>query len=90
MACDPLKYSGVDAEKWTRARQTISSEYGMNVEAERGQESKAGFTLSWSYDASAGTLEIRCQEKPFLIPCGVVNSRINGLAAQCGIEPAGS
>jgi hypothetical protein len=90
MACDQLNYSHVDAEKWNRAKETISSEYGMHIEAEHGEESKSGFTLSWTYDPSAQTLEIQCREKPFLIPCGVVNNRINALAAECGIEPAAS
>jgi hypothetical protein len=88
MACDQLTYSGVDASKWARAKETIGSEYGMHIESERGEESKSGFTLSWTYDPSAQTLEIQCREKPFLIPCGVVNNRINALAEQVGIDRA--
>ena len=90
MACDELTYSGVDAAKWALAKETISREYGMHIESERGEEAKSGFTLAWTYDPSAETLVIRCREKPFLIPCGVVNNRINALAAQCGVEPAAS
>jgi hypothetical protein len=88
VACDPLNYSGVDAGKWESARQTISSEYGMNIGSEAGEESKSGFKLRWSYDPSAQTLEIQCIDKPFLIPCGVVNGKIGGLAEKCGISAA--
>jgi hypothetical protein len=90
MACDRLEYEGVDAAKWAQAQTTISREYGIEIDSEQGEQSKSGFTLSWTYDAAAQTLAIQCVDKPFLIPCGVVNSRIAGLAQQCGIEPAAS
>lgn len=89
MACDALNYSGVDASKWEAARETIGGEYGISIESEQGEQSKSGFTLTWTYDASAQTLEIQCREKPFLIPCGVVNHRIRTLAEKCGMTPAG-
>ena len=88
MACDPLRYERVDAATWARAQETISKAYGLSVESESGQESKSGFTMTWTYDADAQTLVLQCLDKPFLIPCGVVNGRINSLAEQSGIEPA--
>ena len=88
MACDTLRYSGVDASAWAEARQTIGSEYGISVDSERGEGSKSGFTLSWIYDRSAQTLEIQCLEKPFIVPCGVISKRIGALAEKCGMRPA--
>jgi len=43
--------------------------------------------LRWNYDADAQTLEIRCLSKPFVVPCAVVNGRINALAKDCGVQP---
>jgi hypothetical protein len=88
MACDALRFSAVDAGKWAAAKETISSKYGMNIDSENGEESKSGFRLRWAYDPAAKTLEIQCLDKPFLIPCGVVNGQINSLAQQAGIEAA--
>jgi hypothetical protein len=88
VACDPLRYSGVDASTWAAARETISSEYGISVDSERGEGSKSGFTLTWTYDPSAQTLEIQCLEKPFIVPCGVISNRIGALAEKCGMRPA--
>ena len=85
MACDALQYSGVDTAKWNAARETISREYGMHIESEEGEDSKSGFRLRWTYDAHAQRLEIQCLSKPFVIPCGVVNGRINALAKDCGV-----
>jgi hypothetical protein len=88
MACDPLNYNGVDASKWKCAKDVVSREYGIAIDADRGEASERGFTLRWSYDASAQTLQVQCTKKPFVVPCGMVNSRINAAAAQCGIATA--
>jgi hypothetical protein len=88
MACDPLTFSGVDAPKWACAKDTVSREYGIRIESDRGEASKRGFTLRWTYEAGQQTLQIQCSKKPFLVPCGVVNNRINDAAAKCGIAAA--
>jgi hypothetical protein len=38
--------------------------------------------------ASEQTLEVQCLQKPFLVPCSIVNKRIEDTAAKCGIEPS--
>ena len=88
VACDPLRFGGVDPSKWSAARETLSSAYGISIDAERGEQTHSAFTLAWTYDPPTQTLEIHCCAKPFLIPCGVVNRRIGSLAQECGIEPA--
>jgi hypothetical protein len=85
VACDPLTYSGVDASKWACAKDTVSREYGMRIESDRGEASKRGFTLKWAYGVEEKTLQIQCSKKPFLVPCGVVNGRIKDAAEKCGI-----
>lgn len=86
MPCDPQHFTGVGTNEWNAARETISREYGLHIEAERGEDSKSGFRLSWRYDPDAKTLEIQCLDKPRLIPCGIVNGRINALARNCGVS----
>ena len=88
MACDRLRFGGVDASKWASAKERLSTEYGIGIETERGEQTHSAFTLAWTYDPPTQTLEIHCRAKPFLIPCGVVNRRIGSLAQECGIEPA--
>jgi hypothetical protein len=85
MACDPLTYSGVNASKWACAKDVVSREYGIRIDSDRGEASKRGFTLKWTYEAGEQTLQIECSKKPFLVPCGVVNDRINAAADKCGI-----
>jgi hypothetical protein len=88
VACDPLNYSGVDSTKWECAKDVVRSEYGISIDSDHGEATERGFTLEWSYDASAEELHIQCTEKPFFVPCGVVNGRINDTAGKCGITAA--
>src|SRR4051794_33545304 len=85
MACDPLSYSGVDASMWASITERIESEYGIRIDSERGEASKRGFKLKWAYEPGEATLEIQCLDKPFITPCAVVNSYINGVAKKSGL-----
>jgi hypothetical protein len=85
VACDPLNYSGVDPSNWDCARDVVERDYGIRIDSDEGEASERGFTLRWGYDPNAQTLQIQCTKKPFLVPCGVVSSRINDAAAKCGI-----
>jgi hypothetical protein len=88
MACDPLLYSGVDASQWADLRDTIDRQYGIRIDSDRGEASKRGFTLKWAYEPADETLQIQCLEKPFLTPCGVINSFIKGAAQKSGLTSA--
>jgi hypothetical protein len=88
VACDRLTYSAVDASRWARIKDVVSRNYGVDIESDRGEASKGGFALSWTYEPSDQTLEIQCVTKPFLVPCGVVNKRINDAAESAGITVA--
>jgi hypothetical protein len=88
VACDPLNFSGVDPRKWDCAKDVVERDYGIRIDSDQGEASERGFTLKWTYDANAQELEIQCTDKPFLVPCGMVSSRINDTAAKCGIAAA--
>jgi hypothetical protein len=83
-----LYYSGVDSSKWECAKDVVQREYGIRIESDQGEASERGFTLKWSYDASAEELHIQCTKKPFVVPCGMVNGRIEDAAGKCGITAA--
>jgi hypothetical protein len=88
VACDPLSYVGIGASEWASVKDAVGQTYGMTVDSDRGEASKRGFTLRWSYDPSGQTLEIQCSQKPFVIPCATVNGRIKQMAEECGITAA--
>jgi hypothetical protein len=88
VACDPLSYAGIGATEWARVQDAVGRTYGMTIDSERGEASKRGFTLAWTYDPNGQTLQIQCSKKPFLVPCARVNDRINQMAEECGITAA--
>jgi hypothetical protein len=75
VACEPLKYSGVDDAKWVRVRDLVGREYDIGIESDTGEASKKGFTLSWIHDADQQTLEIQCLKKPFRTAPSTIASR---------------
>ena len=88
MSCDRLTYVGVDAPTWAQVKHAVGGEYGITIEPDSGEASSRGFTLRWTYDASAQTLEVQCLLKPFFVPCATVKKRIEDIAVQCKIEPS--
>ena len=89
MACEALHYHPVDAPMWARAKKVVAQDYGIDIDEDRGEASRSGFTLRWAYDPAASTLEIQCVGKPFFIPCDVVNERIKATAAKFGVSGGG-
>ncbi len=52
---------------------------GLAGKGTSGETSHMGVTIKWNYDESAHTLMVQCTESPFLLPCSVINSKINDL-----------
>lgn len=52
---------------------------GLAGKGTSGEASHMGVTIKWSYDENAHTLMVQCTESPFLLPCSVINSKINDL-----------
>jgi hypothetical protein len=88
VACDPLSYAGIGASEWASVQDAVHRAYGMTIDSDRGEASKRGFTLTWTYDPTGQTLQIQCTAKPFFVSCGTVNDRIKRMAEECGIAAA--
>ena len=84
--CDPLVFSGVDEEKLASIKESLGRQYGVSVDSDKGEQTVRGFTFEWSYAAEQQLLRIQCTGKPMLIPCGVINGRIDDLAKKSGVS----
>ena len=84
--CDPLVFPGVDESTLASIKESLSASYGVNVDADQGEQTVKGFTFEWSYAAEQKLLRIQCTGKPMLIPCTVINGRIDDLAKKSGVS----
>jgi len=84
--CDPLVFSGVDEEKLASIKDSLGQQYGVSVDSDKGEQTVRGFTFEWSYAAEQQLLRIQCTGKPMLIPCSVINGRIDDLAKKSGVS----
>jgi hypothetical protein len=76
MACDPQTFDQISPQVWTLMQSEVQSRLGMTITSNSGQESAKGFTVGWTYDPAAQALTITCLDKPFFVPCGVINAQI--------------
>jgi hypothetical protein len=83
--CEQRNYSDVDASQWACVRETVKREYGIDIQSDASEATEKGFKLRWRYEPGPQSLEVQCLDKPFIVPCGVVNGRITKAIAQCGV-----
>jgi hypothetical protein len=76
-SCPPMTFSEVTPEKYQELM-LRAQEQGLELSGESGSTSFQGMDFEWNYDAAARSLTIQCTNKPFLIPCSVIESKIRG------------
>jgi hypothetical protein len=80
-ACAKLTFNNVTADAWACV-QAAAAQYGVTG-ANSGQQTVNGFTVAWSYDAAAQTLEIQCTDSPIFVSCSIINAHIHDAVEQC-------
>jgi hypothetical protein len=82
MSCDQQTFSQVSQSAFDCLKQKALA-IGITIDSDQGQSSKNGITVAWKFDPDTQTLELVCTEKPFIIPCGTINSKIREVVDQC-------
>ena len=80
-ACAMQTFNNVTRAAWTCV-QEAAAQYGVGG-GDAGQASSNGFSVSWSYDESTATLQIRCTDSPFFVPCSTIDSHIRDTVQPC-------
>ena len=55
---------------------------GVPIAGESGQATQSGVTVSWAYDAASGTLTLECTDRPFFVPCSMIDGKIQSAVAE--------
>jgi hypothetical protein len=77
--CPPITLEGISAEQYRLLLETAQAQ-GMDLRGESGSTSYQGMDFTWNYEAGAQRLTIVCTNKPIFVPCGMIETRIRGLA----------
>jgi hypothetical protein len=80
-ACAMLTFNNVTPDAW-KCVQTAAAQYGVTG-ADTGQATVNGFTVAWSYDPGAQTLQIQCTDSPWFVGCSTINSHIHDAVEKC-------
>lgn len=76
--CEEQGFSGVTGAHFAEFLKK-GEELGVPIHGTNGQASKAGVTITWNYDEASSTLKIACTEAPMLMPCAMINGRIQSV-----------
>ena len=76
--CPQMTFEGLSAEKYASLLETAQAQ-GLKLSGDAGATSYQGMDFSWAYDAAVGTLKIHCTEKPFFVPCNMIEQKIRAL-----------
>ena len=49
---------------------------GLQITGDSGSTSYQGIDFTWQYDSSSQSLTITCTEKPFFVPCSMIEQKI--------------
>jgi hypothetical protein len=80
-ACAVQHFQNVSPEVWERLAKKAEA-YGVPIRGCSGSDSAAGATFRWHYDPEAQTLEMQCLERPFFLPCSVVEHELAKLVEE--------
>jgi len=76
--CPPMTFSGITAQTYQELLVKAQAQ-GLELNGPSGSTEYQGMEFTWSYDEAAESLTIQCTNKPMLIPCGMIESRIRGV-----------
>jgi hypothetical protein len=83
MACDSQHFTGITASVWTCLKAEAQKQFKITINTDSGEASQDGFTIQWTYNSGAGTLDIQCTDSPFWAPCGIINQKISDMVDTC-------
>lgn len=80
--CQVQIFDRVSEPVWKRLVQKAAS-FDVQIGGHTGEASKAGFTFHWEYNPQLQTLRLHCKDKPFMVSCGLVTSKLQSLVKEC-------
>jgi len=85
-ACSALVFNNVNTTQFDCVCKSVSASVGVPIGGYTGTQTKSGYTVSWNYNLPQKTLTIQCLDSPSMAPCSLINSKISGLVAACGVK----
>jgi hypothetical protein len=76
--CDPQTFTGITQDQFNSLIQKAVAA-GIQISGNSGSAEQSGVTIAWDFDPTAQTLTLHCTGKPFIVPCGTVNSKMHDL-----------
>lgn len=76
--CPEMVFDGLSTEKYASLLGAAQAQ-GLQLTGDAGSTTYQGMDFTWEYNAANGTLKIHCTEKPFFVPCNMIEQKIRAL-----------
>ena len=77
-SCPAMTFTEIGPEKYQSLLATAKSQ-GLDLTGETGSTTYQGMDFTWTYSPAAQSLAIQCTNKPLLVPCSMIESKIRSL-----------
>jgi hypothetical protein len=81
-SCPAQTFSGITPARF-QCLAAQAATRNIPITGNSGSATAEGITVSWNFDPASQTLTLQCTSAPLLVPCGMVNSRLHDLVANC-------
>ena len=78
MSCPAITLAGLTTEKYASLLATAKTQ-GLELAGDSGSTTYQGMDFTWNYDQAAESLTIQCTNKPFFVPCSLIEEKIRQL-----------
>lgn len=78
MSCPAMTFESITPERYNALIQTAQAQ-GLNITGLTGSTHYQGMDFTWNYDSAAESLTILCTDKPFFVPCSMIEEQIRKL-----------
>lgn len=81
--CPAMTFEGLSPARYEALLQTAQAQ-GLALAGEAGSTKYQGMEFAWRYEAASQRLTIQCVDKPFFVPCSLIEERIKAVVGEAG------
>lgn len=78
--CPPMTFDGLTPDRYAQLLLKAAAQ-GLPITGDSGSTTYQGIDVTWGYDPAAQTLTIECTNKPFFVPCSMIEQKIRATLA---------
>ena len=76
--CPPMTFDGLSPDRYQQLLAKAQTQ-GLQITGDSGSTSYQGIDFTWNYDPAAQILTLECTNKPFFVPCSMIEQKVRSV-----------